>query len=95
MDYNFNKFIEGIIEKVAERLFYKIIDKLNNSKTNSEETLLLPDEACEFLRIKNSTLWRWVQSGTVNQYGLKGKRYYKKSELVSALQKLNTYHDGK
>lgn len=35
-----------------------------------------------------STLWKWEKEGKIQSYGIGGKRYYKRSELMEALTKL-------
>jgi len=35
-----------------------------------------------------STLWKWEKSGKIQSYGIGGKRFYKRSELMAAIIKL-------
>lgn len=65
---------EGILELQREL----------NSKNNSEE-LLTREETCQFLKIDSSTLWSYTNKGKVKAYGISGRRYYKRSELMESL----------
>lgn len=56
----------------------------------ANEELLTREQACEFLQIDPSTLWKWQNLGKVTAYGISGnRRYYKRSELMEALKPLN------
>lgn len=35
-----------------------------------------------------SSLWKWERAGKIQSYGLGGKRFYKRSELMAALTKI-------
>ena len=59
------------------------------SKEASDE-LLTRDETCKLLQIDSSTLWAWTNKGKVTAYGIANRRYYKRSELMDALQVLKT-----
>jgi len=50
-----------------------------------EDAILSPNEACTFLRISSSTLWRWKKTGKL-KYILRGSRYFFKK---SSLEELN------
>ena len=53
------------------------------------EDLLTPEDAAKFLKVTSTSLWRMRKSGKIKLYGLGGKRYYKKSELLNALEVLH------
>jgi hypothetical protein len=55
---------------------------------NYNEELLTREETCQFLKIDSSTLWSWSNRGKVKAYGISGRRYYKKSELLQSLSLL-------
>ncbi|MEM9077151.1 MAG: helix-turn-helix domain-containing protein [Bacteroidota bacterium] len=53
----------------------------------ANDDLLTREQAAEFLQINLSTLWAWQQKGRIKAYGISGhRRYYKRSELLEALQ---------
>lgn len=47
------------------------------------------EEVLEFFKVSPSTLWRWVKQGLISQYGIGGKRYYKKDDLIKSLVQIN------
>lgn len=61
------------------------LSNLNPSDIKSEDELLTPKEASDFLNITKTTLWRWNKSDKINVYGTGKKRYYKKAELLDLL----------
>ncbi|RXG13982.1 helix-turn-helix protein [Leeuwenhoekiella aestuarii] len=69
----------------------KLIDHIKQALSipNEPEELLTRDEACKFLKINSSTLWTWTNKGIVTAYGISNRRYYKRSELLQTLIKLN------
>ncbi|ELY2010332.1 helix-turn-helix domain-containing protein [Flavobacterium psychrophilum] len=54
---------------------------------NSDE-ILTRKETCEFLKINSSTLFHWTNKGKLTAIGIGNRRYYKKSELLASLIKL-------
>jgi hypothetical protein len=57
-------------------------------KNQTPDELLTQNQTCEFLQIDNSTLWRWTNKNKVIAYGIGGRRYYKRSELLECLTPL-------
>lgn len=51
--------------------------------------LLTRREACSLLKINMTTLWNWSRKGKIISYGIGNRVYYKKSELLESLVKLN------
>lgn len=88
-----------LISLPIEDLQTVIIDCVNsclmNNKQESKQThleqptereeLLTPKETAELLKISIPTLWRWQKKGKLNCYGIAGKRYYKRSEVIESL----------
>ena len=52
------------------------------------EELMTRKQTYEFLKINSSTLWAWTNKGKVKAYAISNRRYYKRSELISALRPL-------
>lgn len=75
----------GLINNCVQSIFDDFVKGL--PKNNPDE-LLTPSQVCDFLQIDNSTLWRWAEKGKVQPYGIVGRRYYKKSELMNCLTPL-------
>ena len=62
------------------------IDELNHHfQTQTPEALLTRKETTEYLKIDSSTLWSWTKKGKIKCYGISNRRYYKKSDIDSAL----------
>ena len=81
---------------MAEHYFNQ--DKLSNFKRQLEmlpelieavqgEDLLSRKQAMQFLDISSATLDRWSNKGLVNRYGIGGRVYFKKSEIINSLIK--------
>jgi hypothetical protein len=80
---------DTLIDRVAEKTFNLLKNsRLGESKDASEE-LLTQDEAAKFLKCTTTSLFRLRKADKIKQYGLGGKRYYKKSELLEALTVVN------
>jgi hypothetical protein len=72
----------GLINNCVQSIFDDFVKGL---PSNNPDELLTPGQVCEFFQIDNTTLWRWAAKGKVKPYGISGKRYYKKSELMNCL----------
>lgn len=53
------------------------------------DELLTRSEACSLLKINMTTLWNWSKKGKIISYGLGNRVYYKKSELLDSLVRIN------
>lgn len=53
--------------------------------TTKKNDLLTIPEACKLMKISRGTLYRWEQRGSITFYGIGGRRYLKKDELLTAL----------
>ena len=62
---------------------------LKNLSNKKEEDLLTKKEAATFLSISLSTLDAWCKNGSLTSYGIGGRVYFKKSDIISALIKIN------
>ncbi|WP_409628447.1 helix-turn-helix domain-containing protein [Gilvirhabdus luticola] len=82
--------------------FQEIFDKLcniekqlqgypshNNIKDDNQNELLSKKQACALLGISYSTLWRWTQQRRIQAYGLNNRVYYKRSEIMATIKKIN------
>jgi len=84
-----------LISLPIEDLQTVIIDCVNaclrNNKQESktpaphEPDLITRKEAVKLLSTTPATLWRWEKHGKIKSYGIEGKRYYKRTELLEAL----------
>lgn len=66
-------------------------DVIGNIQTNSEEVYLTRDETSKLLSISLVTLWDWTRKDIIPAYRIGNKVRYKKSEVVTAMQKMNSF----
>ena len=88
------QFIQTTPQKLSEFINEGVkiqLEKLKKELQNQEaiDDLLTRKEAYEFLKIDSSTLWHWTNKNKVKAYGIANRRYYKRSELIEALNPLN------
>ncbi len=73
---------------INEVLHEKGIEIYGKGKPNQEPQqadLLTRKEAMKLLNVSSSTLWLYEKEGKIKGYGVKGKRYYKHSEILNSL----------
>jgi len=74
------------LDRIEKLLTDRPVQEVEPPHQPTDETdLLTPKETAELLRISIPTLWRWQKKGKVKCYGIGGKRYYKRSEIVESL----------
>lgn len=81
-------------QEIHDRLsnLERLLQGLHTQKNNiplSQEELLSKKQTCALLGISHSTLWRWTQKKVINAYGLENRVYYKRSEIMAAVKKIN------
>jgi hypothetical protein len=74
--------LKQIIKEVFKEEFAEFTKQL---VTEKPDELLNSEETCKLLKITLTTLWRWTKSGKVICYGIAGRRYFKKNELLERL----------
>ncbi len=80
------EFKKELIEGVNETL-----ENFRNSiEIASSDKLLTREETSELLSISLTTLWSWTKKNILPAYRIGNKVRYKQSEVLSALQKMNT-----
>ena len=81
--------IDDLISDIANEVVSRIVNcDISNSqqKSKSEKNdLIVRKEALELLNISSSTLWLYEKEGKIQGYGVKGKRYYKRSEILNSI----------
>ncbi len=81
--------IDDLISDIANEVVSRIVNcDISNSqqKSKSEKNdLIVRKEALELLNISSSTLWLYEKEGKIQGYGVKGKRYYKRSEILKSI----------
>jgi hypothetical protein len=82
---------EALVNLISENVKSQLLDFKKNLQSNeANDELLTRDETCKLLQIDSSTLWAWTKKGKVTCYGIANRRYYKRSEIMEALQVLKT-----
>ncbi len=76
---------EQFTELLTNVLKSQLEDFKKNLNTKDPDILLTRAEACEFLKIEQTTLYFWVKSGKVPCYGIANRRFFKKSDLLNSL----------
>jgi excisionase family DNA binding protein len=61
----------------------------NKEFKGQDDELLTREEACQFLNITKTTLWKLTKKGKYKSYGVGNRVLYKKSELLLALTPIN------
>jgi len=82
---------EALVNLINENVKAQLVElKKELLHKEASDELLTRDETCKLLQIDSSTLWHWTNKGKVTAYGIVNRRYYKRSELMDALQVLKT-----
>lgn len=76
----------NLIEESIKKTLHDFKQSIFSQKENND--LLTRTEACKFLKIDKSTLWNWTNKGKIISYGIVGRVYYKRSELLECLKPL-------
>lgn len=76
---------EALVKLINEGVKSQLEDFKKDLNTNDPEILLTRAEACEFLKIEQTTLYHWVKAGKVLCYGIANRRFFKKSDLLNSL----------
>ncbi|SDX19200.1 helix-turn-helix domain-containing protein [Aequorivita viscosa] len=78
--------IGNLIDRIATRTA-ELIQTRQTTVPNPADDLITPKEACELLQCTPVTLWRWEKKGRVTPYGIGGKKFFKRSELLNSIVK--------
>jgi hypothetical protein len=75
--------------------FRQIIQEEIHSKLSQDlkEKYLSPDAVCEMFqpKISRGTLFNWDRDDRINSYLIGGRRLYKYSEVIEAIERLKKY----
>ena len=50
---------------------------------STEDKLLTVSEVAQLFRVSRTTVYSWLESGKINSITAKGKRFFRKSDLVN------------
>lgn len=81
---------EILINRVAEKTAQLLRAETPPQKEKELDPLddLIPKSEVRGKFASASSLWKWEKEGKIQSYGIGGKRFYKRSELMEALQKV-------
>lgn len=80
-----NVSAEQFLELMATVVRKELEVSQKNLNTNDPDILFTRAEACEFLKIEQTTLYHWIKAGKVPCYGISNRRFFKKSDLLNSL----------
>lgn len=81
--------VDELTEKIALKTM-ELLKQKNHSESNDDsDDLITREEACAFLSINKTSLWKHTKSGKLKSYGLGNRVYYKKSEILVSVKPLN------
>lgn len=78
--------LENLIARVVKIQLEEIYE---SQPTNAKEVLLTREEACAFLKINKTSLWKRTKDGKLKAYGLGNRVYYKRAELLESVKRIN------
>lgn len=79
---------EALAELIKEGVKSQLEDFKKSFTVHNPDELLTRTEACELLKIEQTTLYHWTRKGKIQCYGIANRRYYKKAELLESLKPL-------
>ena len=81
--------LHGItLEQLAEALI-PLLQFPSKPNPQPENDLLTREEVCKLLSINKTTLWKHTKSGKLKSLGLGNRVYYKRNQVLEAVQPLN------
>ncbi len=76
------------LERIIEKLFGKYIQPYPTQQTDNDELLQI-QEAAKMLEVSISTLHTYKKNGAVPFHRIGRRVYFKKSEILESLKKIN------
>ena len=87
--------LDELLSSIKEGVKNQLTDFKKELETQSaKDELMTRSEACDFLRVDESTIYHWTRKGKVKAYAIANRRYYKRSELIESIQLLKTKGNG-
>lgn len=78
---------DELADMVAEKLMVKMEKYIQDYVDFKQDYLMTREEAASFLSIDSSTLYHWVNKDKVKCYGIGGRRYFIKQELIEVIKR--------
>lgn len=77
---------DDLINRIAIKTA-ELIQSRQTTVPDPADDLITPKEACEILQCTSVTLWRWEKKGRIQPFGIGGKKFFKRSELLQSIVK--------
>lgn len=77
---------DDLINRIAIKTA-ALIQSRQTAKTEPQDDLITPKQACELLKCTSVTLWRWEKKKRIQSYGIGGKKWYRRSMLLQSIVK--------
>ncbi|MBQ9677503.1 MAG: helix-turn-helix domain-containing protein [Prevotella sp.] len=89
MSGNFIMISEEDLEKAFTKVLEKYLSthKLAEKSSTEEDKYLSSDEACDYMHVTPSTLWRMRQRGEIVVHKVGGRCLYSKNDLDTLINK--------
>lgn len=78
--------LELLIKKVVKEV---LVEPSKEHLNEKPDELLTRDDACSLLKISKTSLWKWTKKRKIIAYGMGNRVYYKRSELMESLARIN------
>lgn len=84
------QFVQVTPEQLQNTILEGVKNQLSEFKKQLQEPeeLMTRDEVSKFLKVNLSTLHNWSKQGKLVPFGLSGRIYYKRSDIMKAIVKL-------
>lgn len=77
---------DDLINRIAIKTA-ELIQSRQTTAPDPADDLITPKEACEILQCTSVTLWRWEKKGRIQPFGIGGKKFFKRSQLLQSIVK--------
>ena len=84
----FENYLSSFINECVQQSITELY--LNAKDENDDETYLTTKEACEVLKISQTTLWRWTEKGRITKHYVYGFPRYNKKEVLSKIKSITS-----
>jgi len=81
------KFDTDTINKIAIKTAEIILSGKSTQQPEPQNDLITSKQACEVLQCSSVTLWRYEKRRRIQSYGISGKKWFKRSELLNSIVK--------
>lgn len=78
--------IDDLVSDIANEVISRL-PNLNPSQTTEKE-LITRHEAAKLLNVNITTIHRWTEKGKLKPYGIGGRVYFKKGEVLDSVKPL-------